>query len=1232
MGGYLVNYFKYPPADINAIQENEALGNQIETDNYSLVRNVVWSNLDRIEVRRINDFNKFRSAEESEKNWIGERQYTLLYDLIDESKAKLKYRDINNSEDRCRFRFEPVHLNEKEDRDDFRFFGMSTVNLSPLIHEYIYSQENPREFLHEEISNVLNQLCQSESAAFLDSKLKYEIYGTLGAADCVIVWLVNQYTDVIALVEALREIKCFESEYLVSNVFTIMGLTNPLADGRIFEGSKGIFNLRLIKRGGFSLEAFKKTLSDYVDPIDDVNIVLGKYDISITFKSASIKKNLYREGGPIHFRTPDYYRAILEAHTELMQKPGTEHIQPVAYSKPDIKQLSTAKVEAVCYSTIKQSIEEVTKADIFCEMPYLGETLWLLYQDFVKNVASEFSYPWSVDLAYSFQKSMDYLQEILEEQSDMQKGDVIDFIQKFIESIRQTILHISQASKLYFEIPNSHLKQTEGYSKILRAYYGIIKQLLKIAYGMSRISQQSEIIPFITFDVNPKAESEFCQSFFVLDKRVVNFKLPYEALTDIVKYSKLLAHEVYHYIAPERRDIRNFLFGCIFWTEIIKSIIFNRALFLFLKSKKRGASADEWAKNSGIICRILKADIWNSVVNNYDILMERYVVAPDCLWSEYYKCLNDRAVNAYQKDAGNIAIIGDIIKDIVSKKLQNRVKDLDDEKGLQGVVEAIVSDVKDKNFKKNFTNWYISGDVLKLVGPQASDYVDACREACADYYMIQVTGMELKEYILTTMEFVHSFESNGEIHFMQECRVGMLLHYIWSLEGELTDEDIKQRVAALDLNEEQTDIMQRIWNTYLQYGALYKKAFGYLFSTIRVDNNDEIDVPFEEFHKKVSQHFKGYHISDFDSNLSIIEKMQNQQPLEEIFTKPNKMTRAMMKNVVSIDSMKKDFCISTIENNESTPYVKIYESIPPVQSLEGLIEAFEQVSKEIRDEYDEILWFRGHSSDEYRLLPSLYRLKSSMETSDSRPIKQMMEDLTYAFRVKAFHVPEIYPEGNSTIIGTLVSMQHYSVATNLLDWSQQIFSALYFALEEYINNPEKEKAEKNARVYILNPARFNKSMEKILGLKTGGNHFVIPSLLENDERFARYLPILKALDGVDGYGQYNYPMAIYTPYVNQRIKAQAGCFTIFSLSVDNDQDVDGKAYKRFDLQLLQDECLEKAKDSFKPFLSYIDIDKEYIPLIAKSVKTMGITKQNIYPELSNIASEMNSEIKKYFKD
>ena len=69
---------------------------------------------------------------------------------------------------------------------------------------------------------------------------------------------------------------------------------------------------------------------------------------------------------------------------------------------------------------------------------------------------------------------------------------------------------------------------------------------------------------------------------------------------------------------------------------------------------------------------------------------------------------------------------------------------------------------------------------------------------------------------------------------------------------------------------------------------------------------------------------------------------------------------------------------------------------------------------------------------------------------------------------------------------------------------------------------------------------------------------------------------------------------------------------------------------RFDLQEIQEECKKKGGSNFSPFLSYIDIDKDSIPAIAKSVKAMGINKQNIYPELSNIGEEMKNEIKKYY--
>lgn len=141
MSGYLVNFFKYPPADLKSIDAISAMQNQIEEDDYSLVRNIVWSNLDGVEVRRIREFGSYRTADESEKRWIGERQFAMLYDLVDEQRAKLIYREENNKQDRCRFRFEPQNY-QAENRDKYRFFGISMVSLSPKMKKYIFRQDD----------------------------------------------------------------------------------------------------------------------------------------------------------------------------------------------------------------------------------------------------------------------------------------------------------------------------------------------------------------------------------------------------------------------------------------------------------------------------------------------------------------------------------------------------------------------------------------------------------------------------------------------------------------------------------------------------------------------------------------------------------------------------------------------------------------------------------------------------------------------------------------------------------------------------------------------------------------------------------------------------------------------------------------------------------------------------------------------------------------------------------
>lgn len=1225
MSGYLVNFFKYPPADLKSIDAISAIQNQIEEEDYSLVRNIVWSNLDRVEVRRIREFGSYRTADESEKRWIGERQFAMLYDLVDEQGAKLIYREENNKQDRCRFRFEPQSY-KAENRDKYRFFGISMVSLSPKMKKYIFGQDDCGKVLHNLFAEILDKLRNSETAKFLSEYLEYEVYGTLGASDCAVVWLVNQYTDVIALIEALRQTKCTDNDFLVSNVYTIMGLSNPLSEDNIFENSKGTFNLRLIRRGNFEVESFRKTLEDYVESISDVAITLGKYDICVRFDSAAIKKNMYSQGGPLHFRTRAYSRGIFESHTELQQNSNGETIQSINLNLEGLEEFSLISNPG-CFAEIRESIEKLTDAELFHDMPYLKETLWLLYQDFVKNIASEFSFPWSTDLEYSFHQSISYMKEILEKETEMGKNEIIDFIQNFFDSIRQTILHVSQAGKLYYEIPNSHLKQTGAYSKILRAYYGIVKRMLEIAYGIPKCNSQSEIIPFITFDVKPKAESEFFQSFYVQNVRVVNFELPYEALTDLPKYTKLLAHEIFHYIAPERRDIRNYLFGCIIWTEIIKTICYQRFISFYSIKQNKIFDFNQWKVSCGKIVGKLKSQIWNAVMDNYDLLMGAFVTDEWELWSKYLQDFSTKVLAAYRSEPDKVSTLSVLIKNIV----ESAACTICDEEECQKIIlQKVLEDFKSENYTESFLCWYLTGDILRFESAKASDVVEACREAVADCFMIQVMDMTVAEYLELTLGFVDLYEENGDIQMWQQFRIGMILDYLWNKEGELSQEQINNTVDKMGLEDDQLNQLNQIWDSYCKYAKIYRKVFFYLFKTIDFYENQCEEGLIEKLNKDLTAYIRPGDAEIFDYNIRIIENMQEQKPLRSIFKleytrKPN------TRNLKAISDMKSEFAILTDERKAVLVGADSQDEMPCVQSLEGLIHNFESLRHKLCDDVTaEPLWFRGHSSSKYKLIPSIYRIKDQKNYAYDRHLKRLMEDLINAFRVKSFHVPEIAPGGNASYLGTLVSMQHYLVETNLMDWSQQIFSALYFALEEYVNDPKKKIPDENARIYILNPARFNNVMKEEFKSKAHDGHYAIPALINDEEKYARYLPFLHPKDDGGTDDEYNYPFAMYAPYVNPRIKAQAGCFTIFSLSAIGEQEEGGYSYKKFDLENLQKLYKQKTKSrgtEYRQFLGYIDIDKAYVGSIAQSIRAMGITKKYVYPELSIVAQEMKEEIK-----
>ena len=98
------------------------------------------------------------------------------------------------------------------------------------------------------------------------------------------------------------------------------------------------------------------------------------------------------------------------------------------------------------------------------------------------------------------------------------------------------------------------------------------------------------------------------------------------------------------------------------------------------------------------------------------------------------------------------------------------------------------------------------------------------------------------------------------------------------------------------------------------------------------------------------------------------------------------------------------------------------------------------------------LFFRGHSSEEYELVPGIYR--------EIKPHKKnLIEFEDQIFREVISKTPQEF-NGKNTI-ETLALMQHYGVPTRVLDLTESALIALYFACEE-------EKNNKNGEVIIFN--------------------------------------------------------------------------------------------------------------------------------------------------------------------
>lgn len=279
------------------------------------------------------------------------------------------------------------------------------------------------------------------------------------------------------------------------------------------------------------------------------------------------------------------------------------------------------------------------------------------------------------------------------------------------------------------------------------------------------------------------------------------------------------------------------------------------------------------------------------------------------------------------------------------------------------------------------------------------------------------------------------------------------------------------------------------------------------------------------------------------------------------------------------------------------------------------------------------IWYRGESDNERHLHPSVFR------PPPDEP--EQVYDETNLFLHFQLRLPGALDSHASTI-DWLSLMRHYELPTRLLDWSESILVALYFAVRNL------KKANKYGVIFVLNarllneisdieptsqvgihtPESFNaiiraemachRTMQALLQQPILGSFYDLdtafpPKLLKarNDNEFLEKLSKDEKLKN-----KLSMPVSLFPRRSHGRLVAQFGTFTLHGGKVHTEKPTLQGEPLPAPLNL---ETICFMQDT-KKFLRAYKVAAEKKEDIKKQLESLGIHEGTLYPELDHQAA------------
>ncbi len=1306
---------------------------------------IAFGNFDRLCFSPVDTFVDFLSESSSAYRWIGGRKDIMLYPL----EADRAQRHFVFGEKEDGFVQPPLFIEQNGEKCQRTFLLVSMLYVSGRAKASVRPYNVFLDYCKDAILKIV---AKANEALEKSGKqpLICEVFGTFNSSEIAVLWGTDQFTDVQYIIDQLRYmyLDCESTgnqEPIFISTYTIVALTGNEFKAESISGGAMIQLAASTMRGAADVKEYDAPLTYLLKLVKDtskVDFCAGEYDYIIESLPPKLelltKPSSGDTSGALYIENSNFKKYFSHSTTRLFYR--EMDIDPLL-AKIDWKDFSRIIVSGEAdYSTNLNSnwtnITEIAGAsgDLVSEAfkeyrtkvleniqstSSLGCNLNLLFSDYVQCVNITPDRQWAKDLKIQFSAAIKVLNYLLREELNA-FGTIgewyIDRVRDVVSVLQKQISHVSDAGKLFFEEPCSHSESTSQYDLIFHMYYGAIKQILAAIYGSKigkNYSKQSKLLPLLRFEPVPRIESQLFLDMTDLHERLIDISLPYDAWCEPGQYIPLLIHELYHYVAPVDRSVRNETFAKILLVELnigaIQKMLADVRKTAIRTKTEPICGIEELEFNAALI-RVLElirrcSASYIKKVNINDLLNQK----ADIQWSSFEETLYSwiDSPKGYSTQKGNygvyLAELSETLCDFLTKECSVFASDSADFIIMNTLIAEISEKCASTDERLSLTD-YIR-QVRKNWLPNLAKQL---REILPDLGMIQLSKMSPAEYMLVFATFqdkmqnstLELLDNDVEVFF----RIGFILDRLIeptsrTLEAkldafdELRDEFCKKYVAYVKYcgwsnrkSEEGGQSRAGKWfsffkvayedylTTYSVYHSWMQVLATNQFLPVCPNNQPNLSESLRVYFSALNCEKKSAEL--FKSNIEIVHKFQVQPFFEDLVSPSDEFTASASRNNFPLPKrskrreigIQKDLRIAGVEQL----------NLPITEATQQLSNTHKTVFG--TSDANCHFWYRGTQNANFDVLPSVmvhFLDDNQMSQSAckgenaSGTLWEYQRSILERFKYKADGAPEFINSASYTTSDYIALMQHYGQHTTYLDWSEDVYSSLYFALESEIQQDENPKyGGEDAALYILDPMLYNRARKMLVNkvLKSHPEQFCpgdswfhnqgrsiqempdghIPnlSITYNKNRYGvfsldipddadvnlarktKYLEvdgeIKKANLSLFELEMWNLPLAVYTSRLNPRIRSQSGqfiAFSPFSIPVyskkEGNKAPSADHFSYLSLLKIQEYFLE-CFNSEEPFMYEIKICAFAKEALGRYLRNAGINRYRIYPELGNI--------------